>query len=183
MSFHRPASRQCVRSNRFGSPGRLQTLFKANDLTALALTDSRVRAGRKAEALCEPDRDQLDTAGHETVLYTFTGGADGGWPYVGVMRDPAGNLYGTATYGGTAGAGVVFKLDTAGQEAVLYSFTGGADGGGPVGVIRDSAGNLYGTTVNGGTAGWGVVYKIPPAMRRYCTASRAGPMGGIPTAV
>ena len=126
---------------------------------------------------------KLDTAGHETVLYTFTGGADGGWPYVGVMRDPAGNLYGTATYGGTAGAGVVFKLDTAGQEAVLYSFTGGADGGGPVGVIRDSAGNLYGTTVNGGTAGWGVVYKIPPAMRRYCTASRAGPMGGIPTAV
>jgi len=62
------------------------------------------------------------------------------------------------------GCGVVFKLDPAGQQTVLYSFTGGADGGNPLaGVIRDSAGNLYGTTSSGGAQGMfgnGVVYKL-----------------------
>jgi uncharacterized repeat protein (TIGR03803 family) len=96
------------------------------------------------------------------VLYNFTGGADGGYPFTGVIRDSAGNLYGTAELGGTSGAGVVYKVDTAGQETVLYSFTGGTDGGYPeyAGVIRDAAGNLYGTTNSGGTSGSGVVYKV-----------------------
>ena len=99
---------------------------------------------------------KLDTSGQETVLYSFTGGAEGGDPLAGVVRDSAGNLYGTTSCGGTAGAGVVFKLDTTGHETVLYSFTGGADGGIPTaGVIRDSAGNLYGTTYGGGGSGRG----------------------------
>src|ERR1017187_8120141 len=70
---------------------------------------------------------KLDTTGHETVLYSFTGGADGAYP-VGVIRDSAGNLYGTTDSGGAANSGVVYKLDTAGHETVLYRFTGGADG-------------------------------------------------------
>jgi len=103
---------------------------------------------------------KLDTSGHQTVLYSFTGGADGGYPYAGVIRDSAGNLYGTTYLGGTANVGVVYKIDTTGQETVLYTFTGGADGSYPyAGVIRDSAGNLYGTTYGGG-AGAGVVYKL-----------------------
>src|ERR1017187_5886787 len=104
---------------------------------------------------------KLDRAGQETVLYAFTGGADGGYSYAGVIPDSAGNLYGTTSAGGTSGYGVVFKLDKAGQETVLYAFTGGADGGySYAGVIRDSAGNLYGTTSSGGTAGQGVVFKL-----------------------
>ena len=51
-------------------------------------------------------------------------------PHAGVTRDSAGNLYGTTVEGGTANAGVVYKVDpTAGHQTVLYSFTGGADGG------------------------------------------------------
>jgi uncharacterized repeat protein (TIGR03803 family) len=105
---------------------------------------------------------RIDTSGNETVLYSFTGGADGGYPIAGVIRDRAGNLYGTTAGGGTSGAGVVFKVDTSGIETPLYSFTGGADGGYPLfaGVILDSAGNLYGTTAGGGTSGAGVVYKV-----------------------
>jgi uncharacterized repeat protein (TIGR03803 family) len=38
-----------------------------------------------------------------------------------VVRDSAGNLYGTAPSGGKSGQGVVFKVDTAGHETVLYS--------------------------------------------------------------
>jgi len=118
---------------------------------------------------------KLDTTGQETVLYTFTGGTDGKGPYAGVIQDPAGNFYGTTYYGGTAGAGVVYKLNTAGQETVLYSFTGGADGGNPyAGVIRDSAGNLRGTAYFGGTAGAGVVYMVNAASQETVLYSFTG---------
>ena len=104
---------------------------------------------------------KVDATGHETVLYTFTGGADGMFPQVGVIRDSAGNLYGT-TFDGGLGAGVVYKVDATGHETVLYSFIGGTDGSKPwAGVIRNSAGKLYGTTTGGGRNGLGVVFRIP----------------------
>ena len=104
---------------------------------------------------------KLDPSGNETVLYSFQGGADGAEPMAAVIRDANGNFYGTTQYGGALGAGVVFKLDASGNESILHSFQGGADGGGPVsGVIRDAAGNLYGTTTDGGIESWGTVYKI-----------------------
>ncbi len=103
----------------------------------------------------------LEPAGHEQILYSFSGGADGGNPYAGLIRDAAGNFYGTTASGGTNNAGVVFELDTTGHETVLYSFTGAADGGTPMAsVVRDSDGNLYGTTYVGGSAGAGVVFKL-----------------------
>jgi uncharacterized repeat protein (TIGR03803 family) len=126
---------------------------------------------------------KVGPTGTETVLHRFTGGADGGYPYAGVIRDSAGNLYGTTSQGGPNGQGVVFKLDTAGHETALYSFTGGADGGYPnAGVIRDSSGNLYGTTNLGGTD-WGVVYKLDAAGQETVLYSfRGGADGGEPNA-
>jgi uncharacterized repeat protein (TIGR03803 family) len=111
---------------------------------------------------------KVDPRGNETVLYTFTGGADGCVPLGGVVMDSAGNLYGTTEYGGvaagTAGFGVVFKLDTSGKETVLHSFTGGVDGGIPLaGVVLDSSGNLYGTTYQGGAANQGGVFQVDTA--------------------
>jgi uncharacterized repeat protein (TIGR03803 family) len=106
---------------------------------------------------------EVDAAGHETVLYSFTGGADGGQPWAGVIGDSTGNLYGTTLSGGN-GDGVVYDLDTAGHETVLYSFRGGSGGGLPhAGVIRDSAGNLYGTTYDGKNRQGGFVYKLDTA--------------------
>jgi uncharacterized repeat protein (TIGR03803 family) len=85
---------------------------------------------------------KIDTSGHHTVLYRFTGGTDGGAPS-GVILDAAGNLYGTAYSGGGDHEGVVFKLTPAGQQTVLYTFTGSLDGGHPsAGVTADSGGNL-----------------------------------------
>lgn len=118
---------------------------------------------------------ELDTEGTYTVLYRFTGGADGGFPTAGVIRDSAGNLFGTTSAGGkascagTGGCGVVYEVDLSGQETVLYSFTGGADGANPYsGLVADPAGNLYGTTSAGGkggvvgatSSGAGVAYRI-----------------------
>jgi uncharacterized repeat protein (TIGR03803 family) len=88
---------------------------------------------------------KLDKAFHYTVLHSFTAIADGVSPIGGVIRDPAGNLYGTTPTGGTGDDGVVYKLDSAGNYTVLYNFTGETGEFPQDGVIRDSAGNLYGT--------------------------------------
>ena len=73
-----------------------------------------------------------------TVLYNFTGGADGGEPYKGVTLDAHGDLYGTAVTGGggscEGGCGVVYKLTNSSglwTQSVLHAFTGGSDGSGP----------------------------------------------------
>jgi uncharacterized repeat protein (TIGR03803 family) len=56
---------------------------------------------------------KLDPNGNQTILYSFTGGADGADPCAGVIRDTAGNLYGTTQSGGKDYDGVVFKLTNA----------------------------------------------------------------------
>jgi len=106
---------------------------------------------------------KISPSGKQTTLYSFTNGSDGGTPYAGVIRDAAGNLYGTAFFGGTGGFGTVFKLDPENNFTVLYSFTGGEDGGNPWGGLTiDASGNLYGTNSIGGISGNGVVYKVIP---------------------
>jgi uncharacterized repeat protein (TIGR03803 family) len=97
----------------------------------------------------------------ETVLYGFSGGADGGYPFGGVIRNSNGTLYGTTYTGGANSDGTVFEL-VKGTESVLHSFDG-SDGADPVGgLLRDSKGHLYGTTSAGGSYGWGVVWEITP---------------------
>ncbi len=93
------------------------------------------------------------------VLHSFTGGVDGQAPVAGLVRDGAGNLYGTTDMGGSSNFGAVFKVSATGAENVLYSFTGGADGGGlTAGLIR-VAGILYGTAQRG-LYNSGVVFKV-----------------------
>jgi len=114
----------------------------------------------------------------ETVLYTFCSQAnctDGGNPAGGLAIDGDGNLYGTASIGGTyggichgAGCGTVFELSpplsgSAWAYTVIWSFgTVPADGGAPSGgLILDQLGNLYGTTETGGyNNGLGTVYEL-----------------------
>ncbi len=105
----------------------------------------------------------------ETVLYNFSGGADGSMPYSGLVMDANGNLYGTTAEGGTAGYGTVFELSPPAvqgdpwTETVLYSFTNGNDGGGPVdALVFDKSGNLYGTASSGGSGAGGVIFELSP---------------------
>ena len=110
----------------------------------------------------------------EKVLYSFGNGTDGYAPYSGLVFDAAGNLYGTAYYGGTYSRGTVFELTPqAGgtwTEQVLHSFGNGTDASAPfAGLTFDTAGNLYGTTEVGGTSGGcapygcGTVFELTPA--------------------
>jgi hypothetical protein len=97
----------------------------------------------------------------ERVLNSFQDGKDGGEPRGGVVFDAKGNLYGTATNGGTVGGGTVFSLKPTNQVpswgfATLYTFTGAPDGSSPAGsLIFDKTGNLYGTTEQSGYTGQG----------------------------
>ena len=113
----------------------------------------------------------------QSVLYNFgLSSGDGSYPFGGLVMDTAGNLYGTNWSGGGSlncspysGCGTVFKLDSSGNETILHTFTGGADGAGPVASLTmDAAGNLYGTTSAGGISthyagGAGTVFEITAA--------------------
>jgi len=106
---------------------------------------------------------------HE-IVYSFTGGADGGEPYKGVTLDHAGNLYGTAVTGGSGscegGCGVAYKITNIGgtwTQSVIHAFSGGDDGSGPGARLTvDRKGNVYGMAPTGGAYGFGTIYKIRP---------------------
>jgi len=129
---------------------------------------------------------KVDTSGNETILYSFAGTPDGANPYAGVVRDAQGNLYGTTGAGGTYGRGTVFKLDTTGQETVLYNFGSIAgDGADPrAGVVLDAQGNLYGSTWSGGAYSDGTVFKLDTTGQETVLYSFAGkPDGKNPNGV
>lgn len=121
---------------------------------------------------------KIDPAGQETVLYSFTGGADGAWPHAGLTRDAAGSLYGTTLGGGLSGGGVCFALDTNGNETTLYDFQRLIEGTGPSGLVIDSAGNLYGTNQAGGTYGYGYVFELDRTSHKVSLYSFGGGTGG-----
>jgi uncharacterized repeat protein (TIGR03803 family) len=106
----------------------------------------------------------------ESILYNFTGRAEGGFPRAPLSIDASGNLYGTTGAGGIDDQfGVVFELTQSGgkwAESVLYSFAGSNDGSAPSDVVFDAKGNLYGTTQGGGSGcnipGCGIVYQLAP---------------------
>jgi len=139
---------------------------------------------------------KVDGTGAYSILYSFTGKKDGRSPKASLIRDPAGNFYGTTEFGGwfgdkcADGCGVVFKLDVSGTETVLHSFDGGKDGAFPVAsLVRDAAGDLYGTTNAGGAfpcqsnIGCGTVFKVSTTGKHTVLYSFAGlPDGEAPTA-
>jgi uncharacterized repeat protein (TIGR03803 family) len=138
---------------------------------------------------------KLDVNGTLTVLHAFSGLADGGSPLAGLVKDEAGNLYGTNTQGGDFscqlpyGCGVVFKIDNTGVFSVLHTFHG-TDGASPAAsLVRDNAGNLYGTTVTGGDLscfpygyGCGVVFKVDTGGNETVLHSFGGADGALPYA-
>ena len=105
----------------------------------------------------------------ETVLYTFTGGVDGGWPSAGVAFDGQGNLYGTTRNFGPHGFGVAFQLRPSGgvwSSRVIHGFCidypACHDGANPLAALTvDTAGDLYGVTSFGGSPqSWGTAFRL-----------------------
>jgi len=96
-----------------------------------------------------------------TVLHEFNGAADGANPEGELLRDAAGNLYGT-TFAGGIGEGTVFRIDATGAETVLFTFDAFVSGANPASaLVQDEAGNLLGIA-DEGPGGSGVVFKLSP---------------------
>ncbi len=108
-----------------------------------------------------------------TNLHSFTNSVsgthrEGANPQAGLIL--SGNtLYGTASAGGTNGAGMVFKANTdATGFTNLYSFTAisgpypstNSDGAAPGAGLILSGNALYGTAQHGGSLGYGTVFEI-----------------------
>jgi uncharacterized repeat protein (TIGR03803 family) len=116
---------------------------------------------------------KVSPLGAETVIHSFAAtttpgvNVDGINPEAALVLAGDGNFYGTTFYGGTFGAGVVFKVTaSSGAVATLYSFGNSPDDGGNLSspLIYASDGNLYGTTsaggASGGKAGAGTAFKM-----------------------
>jgi len=102
------------------------------------------------------------------LLHSFTLD-EGGNPRTGLIRDQAGNLYGTTDDGGVLTFGTAFELSPKGSGwdfNLIYNFAGGADAAFPSGsLISDGRGSFFGTTGGGGgsgncTFGCGTVFQL-----------------------
>lgn len=113
------------------------------------------------------------------TVFKLTPGSNGSWtrttlykfsqqpgtcqnPQSNLLFDAQGNLYGTASYGGTWGGGCAFKLSPNGKLTVLHAFGASGDGIAPVGNIVFFQGNLFGTTVAGGAYSEGTIFEVTP---------------------
>ena len=111
----------------------------------------------------------LTLTGKSFAQYTFStlaqfSTATGENPQGGLAFDPAGDIFGVATYGGGSSVydpGALFEI-AAGTHAVstFFPFDGAANGGRPWSLISDAQGNLYGVTGYGGADNLGTIFKI-----------------------
>ncbi len=103
-----------------------------------------------------------------SVVYSFTGGPDGGYPLDGLTPDRNGSFYGGATYGGqrlcgsehTGACGTVFSFDARSKQLVTLHTFFGSDGGWPESAPAFRGGTLVGTTYGDGSTGHGSIYSM-----------------------
>ena len=112
---------------------------------------------------------KITTGGALETLYSFDDpttsdySVNGANPVAGPIFGPDGNLYGSTTQGGPAGAGTVFRITLAGSLTTLATFGGVTQGlvpqpNAPLYAAPD--GYLYGSTLGGGAGGGGTVFRL-----------------------
>lgn len=102
---------------------------------------------------------QLTPAGVLTTLHSFTCAADGMYPNAPLIQATDGNLYGTASTGGSNDNGTLFEINRAGQFILIHEFNG-TDGMGPAGLVQGTDGAIYGSTGGGGSGQYGTIFKL-----------------------
>jgi uncharacterized repeat protein (TIGR03803 family) len=112
---------------------------------------------------------RITSTGIFTTLYNFCSQpncADGDQPDGGLVQAADGNFYGTTLFGGTTGAGTIFKITPGGALTTLHDFciySSCSDGKQPhEALVQATDGNLYGTTYSGGilSGQYGTLFKV-----------------------
>jgi uncharacterized repeat protein (TIGR03803 family) len=125
------------------------------------------------------------STGAITTVVDFSGGDDGGFPTAGLVKDGAGNFWGTTGNGGINNGGVVFELNASTWELTtvaefVNATTGNNRGSDPTaGLVNDGAGNFWGTTYLGGAGGGGTIFEINAGTGTITTVADLGyaPLG------
>ncbi len=117
----------------------------------------------------------------QTILHLFGGSGDGRQPRTGVVRDAAGNFYGTTYYGGASNYGTIYRVAADGTYTLLHSF-GSTDAYPDTALVAGSDGNFYGTTTANGFPG--TMYRITPTgeftvLRTFNSIEFGGPSTGL----
>lgn len=130
-------------------------------------------------------------ASAESVIWSFSGGADGTQPRGAVIFGTDGAIYGTTSSGGQNQGGTVFRLDQHQKTlTTIYSFQGGADGSLPdAALVLAKNGDLCGTTAMDGTGNNGTAFCLTPPATGATSWTKTtlwnftgGADGGEPTA-
>jgi uncharacterized repeat protein (TIGR03803 family) len=125
---------------------------------------------------------RISPDGALTTLHSFAG-AEGAFPYAGLVLGADGNFYGTTYSGGELGEGAVFKVTPTGSVTRIFTFGGGTGATYPsAALIQGSDGKFYGTASGGGTGGSGTVFSITPSGALKTLHNFKGPDGGLPYA-
>jgi uncharacterized repeat protein (TIGR03803 family) len=104
---------------------------------------------------------RISPSGSVTTLHSFSNGADGRYPYAGLLQATDGNFYGTTQAGGPSDSGTIFKMTPSGTLTTLHNFSSSEGAHSQASLIQDSNGDLWGTTRDGpGVFGLGTVFKI-----------------------
>jgi uncharacterized repeat protein (TIGR03803 family) len=128
---------------------------------------------------------KVSSSGTESVLYSFTDGSDGGYPFLGNLhRAGTGDLFGVAESGGS-GCGTLWEFSAGGTFSVLHSFNCGSDGGYPTGNVVDSKGTVYGVAQEEGASGYGTVWQYTistgtfTVLHNFAGTDGEYPLGGV----
>jgi uncharacterized repeat protein (TIGR03803 family) len=108
--------------------------------------------------------DRIFESLYEFDIYTY-----GGNPTTGLIQATDGYFYGTTPFGGTVGAGVIYRFDANNKiVTVLEDLITPSQGSRPSGPpVQASDGFLYGLTRQGGAMGHGALYKFNLSISTY----------------
>lgn len=124
-------------------------------------SDGTVWAALSGGAFGGGELFRIPPSGAWTRVATFPGGNhEGVVPNGPLVVDADGFMYGTASGGGQHGAGTIYRMAKDGTRfQVLYTFTGGNDGGNPSQLVKTPDGALWGATRSGDEHG-GTIFRI-----------------------